>query len=239
MKLLDFATNDSLKQSQVARDVARTELVREALIKAQNELTETEAKFDLIMAKQQKYAADEEEKLLIVKEKLQKEVEDLEARQKVAHFPIVPSERKAYDNLERSKQTLLSAELQKQKNEEIEEKLIDKLDDLSERDRMLDKRDEKIVVLEISIRDQKLALDSSAKSLNVEWSNLHEKVKEREAEWEQRENIISLHEANLSEREDKLFEEKEQLKLDRERLASDRLTLLAAFGELKQKRVSK
>jgi hypothetical protein len=236
MKLLSKTEQDNLKQSEIARDSARTESVRSALSDAQKLLEETEAKFDLTMAKQQQFMAEEEQKHLVKMEALKDEVKKLEERQKVAHFPIAPAERKAYDNLEKSKQTLLEANLQKEKNEEIGEKLADKLDSLSERDSSLDRREDKIKLMETSALDQQAHLKFLSESLAQKWDEFYKVQFNTDKAFKEREHLISLHERDLDEREDSLLMDKEQLQKDKDKLASDRQTLKAAFEELNKKK---
>lgn len=232
MKLLSREENDNRKQSEIARDSARTESVRVALKDAQSRLDETEAKFDLVMAKQQKYMADEEEKHIKNIDALKKEVEALEERRKTALFPIAPLERKAYDNLEKSKQALLSAELQKQKNEEIEEKLTDRLDSLSDRDALLDRREDKVKALEISALDQKNHLQFMSESLAQKWEEFYKASFESDKKLRERERLIELHQKDLDAREDSLLMQQEDVRTDKEKIQSDRQTLQAAFEEL-------
>ena len=232
MKLLSREENQNLKQAELARDSARTESVREALSSVQNKLDEAEAKFDLVMAKHQKYMADEEGKHLVKIEALKKEVKDLEERQKVAHFPIAPAERKAYDNLEKSKQALLSAELQKQKNEEIEDKLTDKLDSLSERDAVLDRREDKVKAIEIAALDQKSHLQFLSESLAQKWEEFYKASNESDKKLRERERLVELHSKDLDIREDTLLMQQEDVRTDKEKIQSDRQTLQAAFEEL-------
>jgi len=232
MKLLSKEENQNLKQSEIARDQARTESVRVALSDAQNSLDETNAKFDLVMAKQQKYMADEEQKHLVRIDALKKEAEALEERRKTALFPIAPLERKAYDNLEKSKQALLSAELQKQKNEEIEDKLTDKLDSLSERDAVLDRREDKVKAMEIAALDQKNHLQFMSESLAQKWEEFYRASFESDKKLRERERLIELHQKDLDSREDSLLMQQEDVRRDKEKIQSDRQTLQAAFEEL-------
>ena len=171
MKLFSPQENDGLKQSQTARDVARVESLREAIIKEQQNLDNLKAQFDLTMAEQRRYAAQEEEKYLIKIESLHKEVYILEERQRSAHFPIAPAERKAYDNLQRSEQALKEARLQLEKNEELEEALHDKIDGLERTlTKELDEREKKIQVGESNLDYQRLQVKSSlTEDLSKKW----------------------------------------------------------------------
>ena len=235
MKLLSREENQNLKQAELARDSARTESVREALSSVHNKLDEAEAKFDLVMAKHQKYMADEEGKHLVKIEALKKEVKDLEERQKVAHFPIAPAERKAYDNLEKSKQALLSAELQKQKNEEVGEKLADKLDSLSERDSSQDRREAKVKAMDIAAADQKNHLQFLSESLSGKWQEFYKVSCDNDMKLKERERMIELHQKDLDRREDILLSSQEEIAKEREKIQSDRQTLRTAFEELNKK----
>lgn len=234
MKLLSQEDTKSLKQSELARDSIRTESVRKALLDAQTRLDETEAKFDLALAKQQGYMADEEQKHLIRLEALKKEVKDLEERQKAAHFPIAAAERKAYDNLEKSKKTLLESELQKKKNEEIEEKLTEKLDSLSERDEELDRRELKVEKMEVAANDQKIHLQFLTESLSQKWSEFYKTSRDHEEWVKGKEREIELHMRDLDRREDILLVEKENLREAQEKITSARITLQTAFEELRK-----
>ena len=236
MKTINLTQNDALKQSEIARDIARTEVVKDALQKAQNELNTIQAKFDVAMAKQQTYMAEEEEKHLKIIETLKIEVKELEERQKVAHFPIAPAERKAYDNLQRSEQELHKAKLQVEKNEDIGDKLQDKLDSLSDRDSQLDRREMKVKQMETSALDQKVALQSLSEELSKKWSLFHLAVAEQDNHTEEEMKLISLHNKDLSAREDKLLEAQMQIERDKEKIQSDRQTLQAALLEINNKK---
>ena len=237
MKLFSPQESDNKKQSEIARDVARVEILRDEIIKAQKELGEVKAQFDLTMAKQRQYFAEEEEKHIREIDKLNKEVKALEERQKVARFPIAPAERKAYDNLQKSEQTLLEIKLQKEKNEEIEEALTDKLISLSDKDEELFEREKKVRMMEESATNQKLHLETLSKSLSEKWADLYKRETSLNESFAKREREIELHEKDLSGREDVLLYEKEQVKKDKEKIASDRITLKTAFLELKRKKL--
>lgn len=235
LKLFTVQENDSLKQSQNARDIARIEMVRETLIKEQKNLDNLKAGFDLTMAEQRKYAAVEEEKFLRKIESLNKEVKILEERQRVAHFPIDPAERKAYDNLQRSRKILEDSELQKSKNEDLEEALQDKIDSLSERELELDKRDQKTKIGESNLDYQRLQIKALTEDLSKKWSEFYSVSTEKDREITEKNRIIHLHREDLDKREDELLEHKIRLKDDQERLQSDRETLKAAFQEINKK----
>lgn len=235
MKLFTIQENDAKKQSEIARDVARVETLRKEIIEAQNELGTIKSKFDLTMAEQRKFWAEEEEKHLVKIEKLQKEVVALEERQKVAHFPIAPAERKAYDNLEKSKQTLLEANLQKAKNEELEELLHEKIDNLSETETNLKEREAKIKVSETNLDYQRLQVKALTDDLSKKWSEFYVVSSEKDKEIGEQKRLIEIHRKDLDRREDELLESQLRLKDEKEKVASDRLTLKAAFEELRKR----
>ena len=234
IKLFSPAENDSKKQSETARDVARIEILRGEIVKAQKELGEVKSKFDVTMAEQRQFWAKEEQEHLIKINSLTKEVLVLEERQKTALFPIAPIERKAYDNLEKSKQTLLESKLQKEKNDELEELLQDKIDSLSERETELDKREKKIQVSETSLDYQRIQVGALTNDLSRKWSEFYNTSTEKDREFGEHNRSIEIHRKDLDHREDVLLEAQLKLKDEQEKVVSDRQTLKAAFEELKK-----
>jgi hypothetical protein len=234
MKLFSPPENDAKKQSEVARDVARIEILREEIVKAQKELGETKAKFDLTMAEQRQFWAKEEQEHLVKIDKLSKEVKVLEERQRVSLFPIAAAERKAYDYLEKSKQTLLDSQLQKEKNEELEELLQDKIDSLTDRETDVTHREEKAKVNEANLDYQRLQVKALTEDLSKKWSEFYAASTDKDREFGEHNRLIEIHRKDLDRREDMLLEAQLILKDEQLKVQSDRQTLKAAFQELQK-----
>lgn len=239
LKLFSPSENDAKKQSEVARDVARIEILREEIIKSQKELGMIKSQFDLTMAEQRKYATAEEEKHIAKIETLTKEVKALEERQKIAKFPIPASERKAYDNLERSKKTLEEAEMKSKKNDELIEILQDKIDSLSEREEDLNKRELKTKTGELNLEEQRSQMKVLSENLSKQWGDFYQKSSLKDREITEHNRLIEIHRHDLDMREDKLLEDQLILKDEQLKITSDRQTLKVAFEELNKKNGNK
>lgn len=208
MKLLSPVEIESRKQTEITRDIARTESVREALSDAQLELNQNEANFDVSLARQREVYIKMEIESLEKLDEIKKEIEIAEKRREKALIPIDDVSKKAYDNLQRSESILKEADLQKVKNEEIEKLLIEKLDDVGAKEIDLNDREQKIVVKETAIKDQTSQIKTMSESLNGEWQKLHASIAEYESKNKIDTDAISKWNTDLISREKNLAEEK-------------------------------
>lgn len=151
MKLLKPDEVKALKESELSKDLARTEATKNALKAAQTDLSTVEAKFEVALANQHVTWAKEEEEHNSKIVALTDEIKKLEAKRDSLLIPIEEREKKSHDLLVSAEATYQEASVAKQKadtvlldNERMSDLLTEKLDEVGERELSLKEWENKL-----------------------------------------------------------------------------------------------
>lgn len=179
MKLLSPKEVTDRKQAEVIKNVARTELVQEALNSKIKELEEAEARFNLALAGQRIRWSQEEEAALQKINELRGEIVALEKKKKELLVPIEEREKKSYalfieaeKALDVARQNVQDTEKLKTEQELVADTLQDRLDNVSLREADLDLREKKLVVRELAVEEERGNIRKLSSELSIKLQNL-------------------------------------------------------------------
>lgn len=167
------------KQAEIIKDIARTKEVKEELNKAIKELEETDAKFKLALSNQRVRWAKEEEQALDELNKIKIEIEVSERKKKEMFVPIEEREEKSHNLFIEAERTYQNArhelhlsEQAKEKNEEMSTLLQEKIDDISDRETDLALREQKVIVREKAVEEERAQIKNLSSELSIKLTNL-------------------------------------------------------------------
>jgi chromosome segregation ATPase len=162
------------KESELSKDIMRTQAVKSALERAQVELDNSEAKFNAMLAKQQaRWEGANEEAIKKITD-LQNEIKDLEKQREQINFPIEEEKKKAHDlfiqaedTFKLARENITESEKIKANVGEIEQRLTEKLDELSDREQDVKNREDKATVRELACYSER----EQIRQLSIELSD--------------------------------------------------------------------
>lgn len=174
MKLLTPTEIKQSSESERTKDIARTTSVKSTLAKAQAELDEVNAKFELALANQQIRWAKEEEEAIKTIASLNEELKTLYKQREVLLIPIDEDRNKAHTLFKEAEKVLEEAKgkdrevnLLKTHWEDMSDLLTSRLDELSDREENLNEREQHIVIREDAIKAER----EQIRQLSSELSN--------------------------------------------------------------------
>lgn len=233
MKLLTPEEIKTSKASELARDVRRTQDIKEALDKARTELNNTNAEFDSVLARQRVVWIMEEEKALNKIKELQVEIDALNRQKQQLLIPI-DIDRKRADNIVIEANAIMAAAIEKQKYaDEMAETLQDHLDEIGEKEEALEQREKHLFVQEKGVQEQiKIVKEIAQNTTNQAQQFLSDKdVQERD--FNTRKTALELREISLEKRQI-AQDEREAMLVAKEREINDKYaTLLRTQKRLK------
>lgn len=179
MKLLTPTEIKASKESELARDIARTSTVKDALATATKALNDSNDTFELALAHQQKRWAKEEGEALKRLNDLNYEIEQAQEKLKALRVPIDTEKEIAHNLfieaetvLQDAKKTQNEAHALKSRNEETEELLADKLDEFSEHETDLEFREKNVLIREEAAEAEREQIRELSKELSIKLSKL-------------------------------------------------------------------
>ena len=234
MKLFTTEEIKSSKATELARDIRRTQDIKETLDKERTSLNNIKAEFDKTLANQRVQWITEEETALLKIKALNEEVEKLNRARELSLIPI-DIERKRVDNVLMEANEALSLATNKQKYaDEMVENLQDRLDEVSENEQALKQREEHLFAREKGCEAQEKATKANAEALTVQVQSWIADVTKKDAELQERKTAIELQEITLNERVLDLEAREQQITKDKSLIYSQRMALKAAL-DLTQK----
>ena len=179
LKLLTPTEIKTANEAERVKDISRIESARNALKKVQQQLNETEAKFQLSLAGQQKRWAKEEEEATIRLNNLQTEMKVLEKQREELLVPIEDEKKKAHDLfIEADKifneahRKLNDAHILKEDYEYKLELLQTRLDELSEQDQKLTLREKTVTIREEAVIAERAQIKKLSEELTIKLTKL-------------------------------------------------------------------
>lgn len=179
MKILSPSEIKQASESERTKDIARIESTRQALNKVQQQLAEAEAKFELALASQNTRFARAEEEAHKRLEVLEKEIIEAEKRKVAALIPIEREKEIAHNLFIQAENSLREVEEKKallEKKEESlnesQELLAKRLDEASEDKESLRLREERIILQEAAIYEQREEIKKLSQELSIKLTQL-------------------------------------------------------------------
>lgn len=160
------------RETELARDIARTNVVKQTSLEATRQLDDLESRFEIALANQRvRWAKEEEEKTTHLAQ-LDSEIRAKEKERDELLSPIEEKRKKA-ENLYQEAEIILEsarkakneADTIKAENEELQEKLEAKLDEFSEREVDLLQREQKGDIREQSLIAERESIKRLSKEL--------------------------------------------------------------------------
>ena len=233
MKLLSPQQAQANKSQELSRDILRTQEVREALRKANQQLAESEAEFNIAKAKRlNAWAEEEKEHAELVKHK-EKEIRGLEERKSQALIPISLYKDQAEKLMEEAKHGLKIVQEKEERMEERNELLQDKLDEVNGKEQELNTWEKKL-------KSQQEGIDLQGKQIKLQNEQLTKEIADFATKKFEEETFIFekkkelLMENRSIEAKKKILQKTEEAQAkERKRLDDERATLQRAFDRLK------
>lgn len=173
MKLMTPAEVKTSREAELKKDIMRTQGVKSALNKVNEQLTDTEARFEVALANQRVRWANEE---VEATERLQKLLDEIKAKEIERDNLLIPIEAKqkktddmyaTADNLVRElTDKKREAEQSKQESIDLQTILTARLDDISEREQNVGEREQKVQIREESARMERENIRKLSKELS-------------------------------------------------------------------------
>lgn len=238
MKLLSPTQNKDLKDEQQLLGIIRTQEINKAEQEARQKLANSQADFQLTLARNRQQWATEEEIHIKRVQEMQQELNTLEVQKlnSLIPFDIL---KEGTDERMRDAETFLTNLRQREEYaEDLAEKLQDKLDETGQKEQDLLKKQKEIEVREIGLENQSHSITTGSLKLSEEISTFVAKREEVEKDIKTRLDNLSLLEQSLNEKEEEL---KQVQKINNEtaiRLADERGVLDRAWKELERKKAS-
>lgn len=158
MKLLTPTEIKASKETELAKDLLRTEAVKSALAAITADLDLTEAKFTVALSNQRIRWAKEEQEASERLQLIEVTINTLQRQRDELNIPIEAEAKKAHDLftqaeivLDDARKTQHESEQAKQYNGELAVLLQDKLDDMAERETAVELREQKVAIREQAV----------------------------------------------------------------------------------------
>lgn len=229
LKLYSAEEIKTSKASELARDIMRTADIKKALDKARTELNDTNDSFEIALANQRVKWLGEQEKATLEIGHLIHEVEVLKKQREQLLIPI-DLDRKRVDNIIIEANNLMSKALDKQKdNDDISEKLQDRLDEVSEKEQSLQTREEHLFAREKGCTNQEEIIKKNSQALTDRMQSFLTEMEQKEQDFNTKKRQLDLIEISIQEQERDLEARERQVKSDKQLIYSQRMALKAVL----------
>lgn len=222
MKLLSpFAQKDK-QQEELTRKLLRIQEVEELAIKTNANLARSQADFNETLARNRdKWAIEESEHSERIKDMI-REIESLENRKKEALIPIQMYKDEVDKMYLEAQELVKTAKEKEEQADYLTEKLEEKLTEVGDRGKVLEKEEQKLEIAKQSIEAQKEQIKSGIKKLSEEMVMFHEKQQYEEASLNKRKSELALAEINFNAKVEKYQRDLEAMKIWDRQLKDER-----------------
>jgi hypothetical protein len=235
LQLLKPQQNKDLKSEQDLRNIIRTQEILKAEQEARLKLANAEADFNNTLAKnREKWALEEEYHEKRVREQKQ-EVDHLEAQRLNALIPIDNLKASAEEQLNDAEQYAKKLREKEEYNDDLTEKLQDKLDRVGQKDQDLKQKELELKIREEGIERQSQNTIIGTEKLNNELMAFSAYKEKEETILQQKRLLADRTEESLAIREAELIKKTKEVNDRAVRLADERGVLQRAWNELKRK----
>lgn len=237
MKILTPATTADLKAQEQSRDLLRAMETRELTKEINIERANADADFQATLAKNREVWAAEELEHAERKREMGKEIEQLEAERISLLVPVGIISGGAENRLDEAIEFMRKLREREENVDILTEKLMDKLDEVGEREQTVRQREQKAQLREMGIKNQYDSTIEGSKQLSKQITDFAAVRGKAEKEIKEKQDVLIMKEQSLLSREASLAGTEQNLK-DREvRLKDERGTLSRAWAELERMRL--
>lgn len=233
MKLLSpFASKDQ-QQEEISRKLLRSQEVEKLAVQANARLARAESDFALALAKSKETWATHIEEQQKINTQLESETLALERRKEQALIPIQMYKDEA-DKIVKDAQLLFKKVKEREEQADyLQEKLENKLTELSDRENMLIDGEQRLVVAKQGLQSQLEATKQGTKLLSEQMVTFHMKQQEDEASITERKKEVTLAEISFNAKLEKYKRDLEAMKIWESQLNDQRETLKRAMERIK------
>lgn len=232
MKLLTPQQLNDKKEADKVRDLIRTKEMADQATKTRKELANAEADFNQALARQRhQWALEVEQKEQVLRE-LKHEVEELEDRKAKALIPIDSYKEQVDQLLLLAKIAMGKADAKAEENEDLAERLQDKLDEAGAKLQDAQLLEAKLKQREYGITIQGQQVVEGHKDLNKKIAKFNADKVKAETDINERKTALALWERSLVAKDEKLSNKIKELQIWERQLADQRDTLERAFKRI-------
>lgn len=228
MKLLSPLATKDKGQEELAKKIIRIQEVEDLAVKSNVKLARAEADFNATLARNRTVWAIEEQEHADSLKSMREEVETLEKRKEQALIPIYVYKEEADKLVAEAQNILRKAKEKDEQSEFLQEKLMEKLTEVSDRESIVAMTEKKQQIAQEGIDIQKEQTKLGVKQLSVAMTAFHEKQEREEANLVERKKEVYLIEVSLKAQQDKLASDYQNMR-DREIEADRQIARLKGF----------
>lgn len=225
MKLLNPLQLKQNKDAEIAREILRTKDVREANEQVRKELAKSQIDFNDTLAKNRtKWAQEEKEHTERVRE-MTGEIEKLEEKKAQALIPVKMYEEQAKQLIKTLEERSVMLAQKEQFNDDLTERLHNKLDEVGQREQDVTLRERKATALRLELGNQLHVANERTATLNGQIRAFLEDIEIKKKDIEKRKTEVTLREQTISSKEESLKRTEKTLDDWAKKLADERATL--------------
>ncbi len=238
LKLFTPQESRTQNSAQNTRDALRTREIKKLLEKGHTEIARHEADFAEMMARHKEKWAKEEEAHAIRLSEMDREIRSLEERRKTALIPIEIEMRRADTMIADAEKRLGEVEKREQESESLKDVLIERIEQVSERESIVKDDEEKIIILTREAELEKETAKANTKNLSDGIEKFNVYVASETLILDGKRTEITLKELSIEARSE-ILDRKEKSLLVREAQVKDKQeTLARAFDEFRRNTMS-
>lgn len=197
MKLMSPFQNRDKQQEEQTRKILRIQEIEDLATKANANLAKAQAEFNTTLAlNRSKWALEEEEHAQRIKD-MTSEVEALEERKKQALIPISMYKEEADKIMVESQDILKRSKEKEEQVDYLQEKLEEKLTEVSDRENQVVKEEQKQQIARQGIEEQQKQTKLGIEQLSKEMVMFHEKQQYEDTKLLERKKVVELAEINF------------------------------------------
>jgi DNA uptake protein ComE-like DNA-binding protein len=232
LKLFTPQEARELNNAQNIRDRQRIKETQEELGRKQLQLANVEVSFNTSLAKQREVWAQEEKNHAERFFAMELEIKNLEKRKEEALIPIAEIEQKAHTIFNEA-ETRLSEVIQKEiEFEDVKEKLMKRLDDVSEKEQSLQSEQQTIIKTKESIKQEEEALSLNRNALSESIIAFNSYITEQNSFILKEKTALIMRERTIEARTELFNKREKKLENDIIRLNDGRKTLERALARI-------
>ena len=235
MKLLSPKIVKDNKNQEISRSILRVQEARKIEEEIRLKMINAEADFKSMLAGQKERWAKEEENHSKDVLKMQTEIKELEERRKSLLEPIEIVKNRADLALKEANEYLYRIKEREVYNEELSDKLEEKLDELGDREEKIKKAEGRQSIERANIELQKDIIDKGIKDLNNKVIDFMSEKSKAYKDIDERKSALFLFDRTLTTKEENLKIKEKELIDYSVRLHDERGILDRAWAELKRK----
>jgi hypothetical protein len=225
IKLLNPTQLKQNKDAETVKEILRKQELDKETKKSRQELAKAQAEFFTTLANNRDQWAKEETEHTKRMKEMAKEINELEEKKMQALIPAKMYEDQARQLLKEAQWLLVENASKIKDNDDLREKLEDKLDELGQREQDIALKEQKGVAMRLSLESQVNASIEATKALNARIAEFMIRKLEEEQDIDQRMTAVVLREQSISSKEDSIKRTEAKLDLWARQLADERATL--------------